>query len=116
MARRRAAGRRAAGGALVGAHTRYFTVLASRLVEPAGRVIAIEPSPAFHRTLGANLAANGCGNVRTINAAVSDATGRMTFYLKRSTNLGGSTAVLPRTVEASIDADWAPLPQLLTEA
>ncbi|MDQ1019999.1 hypothetical protein QFZ43_006548 [Streptomyces afghaniensis] len=34
-----------------GAHTGYFTVLASRLVGPAGRVVAIEPSPVFHRAL-----------------------------------------------------------------
>ncbi|MFI6803884.1 hypothetical protein ACIBO6_02520 [Streptomyces luteogriseus] len=34
-----------------GAHTGYFTVLASRLVGPAGRVVAIESSPVFHRAL-----------------------------------------------------------------
>ncbi|GHF15805.1 hypothetical protein GCM10014715_83850 [Streptomyces spiralis] len=49
-----------------GAHTGYFTVLASRLVGPAGRVVAIEPSPDFHRALTADLAANGCHNVRTV--------------------------------------------------
>ncbi|MGW0844240.1 FkbM family methyltransferase [Streptomyces sp. NPDC002787] len=98
-----------------GAHTGYFTVLASRLVGPTGRVVAIEPSPAFHRALTANLAANGCANVRTVNAAVSDFAGRMTFYLERSTNLGGTTTVRPRTVEASFEADAAPLPHLLTE-
>lgn len=98
-----------------GAHTGYFTVLASRLVGPAGRVVAIEPSPDFHRALTENLAANGCGNVRTVNAAVADSPQRMTFYLERSTNLGGTTAVHPRTVEASFEADAAPLPHLLTE-
>lgn len=98
-----------------GAHTGYFTLLASRLVGPAGRVVAIEPSPAFHRALTANIAANGCSNVRTINAAISDTLRRMTFYLERSTNLGGTTAVRPRTVEASFEADAAPLPTLLTE-
>ncbi|MGW2799540.1 FkbM family methyltransferase [Streptomyces sp. NPDC001269] len=97
-----------------GAHTGYYTLLASRLVGPAGRVIAIEPSPAFHQTLTANLTANGCGNVRTINAAVSDRPERLTFYLERATNLGGTTAVRPRTVQASFEADAAPLPTLLT--
>ncbi|MET7685782.1 FkbM family methyltransferase [Streptomyces sp. NPDC005423] len=97
-----------------GAHTGYYTVLASRLVGPAGRVVAIEPSPAFHQALTANIAANGCGNVRTINAAVSDTPGRLTFYTERSTNLGGTTAVRSRTVEASFEADAAPLPTLLT--
>ncbi|MGW1761552.1 FkbM family methyltransferase, partial [Streptomyces mirabilis] len=63
----------------------------------------------------ANITANGRGNVRTINAAVSDAPGRLTFYLERATNLDGTTSVRPRTVEASFEADTAPLPTLLTE-
>jgi FkbM family methyltransferase len=98
-----------------GAHTGYFTVLASRLVGPSGRVVAIEPSPDFHQALTANVAANGCSNnVRTVNAAVSDAPGRVTFYLERDTNLGGTTAVRPRTVEATFEAAAAPLPTLLS--
>jgi FkbM family methyltransferase len=98
-----------------GAHTGYFTLLASQLVGPTGRVVAIEASPDFHEALTANIEANGCGNVRTVNAAVSDAPGRMTFYLERSTNLGGTTAVRPRTVISSFEADAAPLPTLVTE-
>ncbi|WP_200811875.1 FkbM family methyltransferase [Streptomyces sp. 3213.3] len=99
-----------------GAHTGYFTLLASRLVGPSGHVVAIEPSPAFHQALTANITANGCRNVRTINAAVSDTAGRLTFYLERATNLGGTTtAVRPRTVESSFEADAAPLPTLLTD-
>ena len=35
--------------------------------------------------------------------------------MERATNLGGTTAVRPRTVEASFEADAAPLPTLLTE-
>lgn len=98
-----------------GAHTGYFTVLASHLVGPTGHVVAIEPSPDFHRALTANLVANRCGNVRPINAAVTDTPRRMTFYLERSTNLGGTTAIRPHTVEATFEADAAPLPHLLTE-
>lgn len=98
-----------------GAHTGYFTLLASQIVGPTGRVVAIEASPAFHQALTANIEANECANVRTVNAAVSDAAGRMTFYLERSTNLGGTTSVRPRTVVSSFEADAAPLPQLVTE-
>jgi hypothetical protein len=50
----------------VGAHTGYFTLLASQLVGPTGSVVAIEPSPAFHQILTANIQTNGCANVRTI--------------------------------------------------
>ncbi|MFJ4648213.1 FkbM family methyltransferase [Streptomyces bobili] len=98
-----------------GAHMGYFTTLASRLVGSSGRVVAIEPSPAFHQALTADITANGCGNVRTINAAVSDTSRRLTFYLERATNLGGTTAVRPHTVEASFEAYAAPLPTLLTK-
>ncbi|WP_323187336.1 FkbM family methyltransferase [Streptomyces sp. NBC_00268] len=99
----------------VGANIGYYSVLASRLVGPAGHVVAVEPSPDFHQALVANAQGNGCGNVRTVNAAVFDSPGRMTFYLERSTNLGGTTAVRPRTVESSFESDAAPLPQLVRE-
>nr|WP_244184388.1 FkbM family methyltransferase [Streptomyces cellostaticus] len=99
----------------VGAHTGYFTVLASQLTGPTGRVVAIEASPAFHQALKGNIEANGCTNVRTVNAAVSDTPGRMTYYLERSTNLGGTTAVRPRTVVSSFETEAATLPNLVTD-
>lgn len=99
----------------VGANIGYFTVLASRLAGPTGRVVAVEASPAFHQALTANVRANRCGNVRAVNTAVSDAPGRLTFYLERSTNLGGTTAVQPRTVESSFEAGALPLPGIVTD-
>ncbi|MEU8907849.1 FkbM family methyltransferase [Streptomyces mirabilis] len=88
----------------------YYSVLAAHLVGPAGRVAAVEPPPNFHQMLTANARANGCDNVRAVNAAASDVPGRLVFYLERSTNLGGTTAVRPHTVESSFEADAAPLP------
>ncbi|WP_338686566.1 FkbM family methyltransferase [Streptomyces acidiscabies] len=98
----------------VGANIGYYTVLASRLVGPTGRVVAVEPSPDFHQALTGNVRLNGCANVRTVNTAVSDTPGRLTFYLEDPTNLGGTTAVRPRTVTSSFTADTAPLSRLLT--
>ncbi|MFD7486999.1 FkbM family methyltransferase, partial [Streptomyces mirabilis] len=97
-----------------GAHTGYFTLLASRLVGPTGRVVAIEPSPAFHQALTANITANGRGNVRTINAAVSDAPGRLTFYLERATNLDGTTAA--RLIKIDVEGGGAAAVRGLTPA
>ncbi|MFJ3249091.1 FkbM family methyltransferase [Streptomyces sp. NPDC086782] len=97
----------------VGANIGYYSVLASRLVGPAGHVVAIEPCPAFHRALTDNASLNGCRNVRTVQAAVHDSTDRLTFYLETSTNLGGTTTVRPRAVESSFEADAAPLYQLV---
>ena len=100
----------------VGANIGYYSVLASRTVGAAGQVVAVEASPDFHQTLTANALANECRNVRAVNSAVSDTRGRLTFYLERSTNLGGTTAVRPHIIESSFETDAAPLPQLLTEA
>ncbi|MEV8547008.1 FkbM family methyltransferase [Streptomyces sp. NPDC051572] len=99
----------------VGANIGYYSVLASRLVGASGRVVAVEASPAFHRALTANALAAGCGNVRAVNTAVSDTAGRLTFYLERSTNLGGTTTVRPHTVESSFEADALPLPRIVTD-
>jgi FkbM family methyltransferase len=59
----------------VGSHYGIYSVLASKLVGPAGRVIAVEPHPESLQVLRANLALNGCGNVEALNAAFSDSSG-----------------------------------------
>lgn len=60
-----------------GANIGYMTVLAARRVGGAGRVIAIEPHPAVHEELRANVGliqvSGDVGAVETINVAVSDA-------------------------------------------
>jgi FkbM family methyltransferase len=59
----------------VGSHYGIFSVLASKLVGPHGRVIAVEPHPESLAVLRENLALNGCGNVEILNAAFSDTSG-----------------------------------------
>jgi len=46
-----------------GAHVGLYSVLASRLVGPGGRVLALEPNPPTVAILQRNLAANGADNV-----------------------------------------------------
>lgn len=99
----------------VGANIGYYSVPAARLVGPTGHVVAIEASPHFHQQLTANAQTNACNNLRAVNTAISDTPGRMTFYLERSTNLGGTTAIRPRTVESSFEAAAAPLPHIVTD-
>jgi FkbM family methyltransferase len=53
----------------VGANIGYFTVLASRLVGPRGRVYAIEPEPTNISILEANLWRHGCSNVTVLPVA-----------------------------------------------
>lgn len=53
----------------VGASIGVFTLKASRVVGPSGRVIAIEPDPESFDALQKNLAANNCTNVEAVNVA-----------------------------------------------
>ena len=59
----------------VGCHYGIFSVLASKMVGPAGRVIAVEPHPESLEILKGNLALNRCENVQILNLAFSDTTG-----------------------------------------
>jgi len=61
----------------VGAHFGYFSLLASALVGPAGRVVAFEPSPRTFAILSSN--AKRPSNIRCVRAAVFSRAGRASF-------------------------------------
>jgi FkbM family methyltransferase len=59
----------------VGSHYGIFSILASKLVGPGGRVIAVEPHTESLTVLRENLAANDCRNVDVFDVAFTDTTG-----------------------------------------
>jgi FkbM family methyltransferase len=59
----------------VGSHFGIFSVLASKLVGPQGRVVAVEPHDEALQVLRENLAANHCENVTVLEGALTDKTG-----------------------------------------
>jgi FkbM family methyltransferase len=61
----------------VGCHYGIFSILASKVVGPKGRVIAVEPHPGALQVLRENVAVNGCKNVEVLNVAFSDKTGSL---------------------------------------
>ncbi|NPV75441.1 MAG: FkbM family methyltransferase [Anaerolineae bacterium] len=63
----------------VGAHVGYYTLLASALVGPGGRVFAFEPLPANLVYLKEHLRLNNVENVTVIEAAVSNRCGAALF-------------------------------------
>ncbi|MGH9472117.1 MAG: FkbM family methyltransferase [Terriglobales bacterium] len=67
----------------VGAHAGYWTLALARMVGPAGRVIALEPSPRNYARLRANLELNDCGaaggRVMALNMAAGDRQGSAAF-------------------------------------
>lgn len=72
----------------VGANIGYFTLLASKLVGPAGKVIAIEASPRIFAKLRANLERNHATNVDARNLAASDRRGSVKVYFASDSNIG----------------------------
>jgi FkbM family methyltransferase len=77
----------------VGANIGYYTLLASQLVGPSGRVVAIEASARIFARLQSNLALNHVDNVRAVNVAISDCDGVVELYAGPRSNSGQTTTV-----------------------
>ncbi|WP_433890758.1 FkbM family methyltransferase [Streptomyces sp. CA-111067] len=98
----------------VGANIGYFSVLASRLVGPGGRVVAIEASHDFHRRLVQNAALNDRANIRAVHTAVSDRRQTLTFVLASSANMGANSIVpYAGPAESTFQIAAFPLPDVL---
>lgn len=63
----------------IGANVGYYTLLASILVGPKGKVIAFEPLPRNLAFLRTHLKINNLKNVQIIDSAISDTKGEMFF-------------------------------------
>lgn len=100
----------------IGENIGYHTLLGSRLVGPAGRVIAIEASPRIFDVLARHLAENGAANVDPINVAVSDRAGTLTLYDGGAFNLGSATTLPSRGLPAIGTVQALPLDQILSPA
>jgi FkbM family methyltransferase len=98
----------------VGANIGYFSVLASQLVGPSGRVVAIEASQAFNTRLRQNARLNDCRNIRALHTAVSDKRRTLTFVLASSANMGANSIVpYDGPAESTFEIEAYPLPEVL---
>lgn len=68
-----------------GAHIGIYSLLAARRVGSEGCVLAFEPDPQNFSALVANLKRNGCNRVIAQEKAISNRTGKITFYQNPST-------------------------------
>lgn len=82
----------------LGAHVGFYTLLASVLVGPEGRVFAFEPMPANEAYLRQHLRLNHITNVTVVAAAVSDRSGLAHFEPGPSTVCGRLSANGPLEV------------------
>jgi FkbM family methyltransferase len=64
----------------VGANLGIYTLVASKIVGPSGRVIAFEPSSQSFSLLKSNITLNGFTNVQVYPTAVSDKIGKAFLY------------------------------------
>jgi FkbM family methyltransferase len=81
------------GGTFIdlGANEGYFSVIASGLVGPGGRVFAIEPQSRLQAVIHTNLELNGCANVEVQHILLSGVEGEMDLMLTPQANPGASS-------------------------
>jgi FkbM family methyltransferase len=102
----------------VGANVGFFSLLAARLVGPAGRVIALEPLPRNLDLMQQHLALNGTGNVTVLARAVADAPGTSFFDTGKSPSMGHLDAehgfeVEVTTIDTLVASGLAPPPDVI---
>ena len=102
----------------VGAFTGFYTLLASVLVGPRGRVFAFEPSPANGAYLKEHLRINRITNVTVIEAAVGERSGTVCFEQQGSASIShvaaeGPVRVRMVTLDEFIRDEGTPRPDVL---
>jgi FkbM family methyltransferase len=75
----------------LGANEGFFAVIASKLVGPTGRIVAVEPQSRLGPIILKNLALNNCTNCTIVQAAASDHTGELAIHLAPTTNTGSTS-------------------------
>lgn len=97
----------------VGANVGTLTILASRLVGPAGHVYALEPHPETYRFLQRNLVLNDARNVTAVPVAAGAADGRGGLISGRSDDqhrIGeGGVEVRMRSLDSLLSDDPRPI-------
>ncbi len=73
----------------IGASMGGYSLWAAGLAGVGARIIAVEPEPQSFARLCFNIAANGHGSIKAVNAALSDVAGNMRLFTDRR-NLGGT--------------------------
>jgi FkbM family methyltransferase len=75
----------------VGASEGFYSLIASRLVGPQGRVFAFEPSPRERARLQRNIAINNLANVSVFDCALADEEGQARFLVAEAEHNGLNT-------------------------
>lgn len=79
----------------IGANIGFYTLTASCLVGPEGRVVSFEPAAHAWESLTTNLSLNQTANVQPVQIALSDKSGQAVLYRKADFADGGAS-LMPR--------------------
>jgi FkbM family methyltransferase len=77
----------------IGANIGFYTLTASPLVRPQGRVVAFEPASHAWQSLTANLSLNPSDNVQPVQIALSDGSGQAVLYRRADFADGGASLI-----------------------
>jgi FkbM family methyltransferase len=77
----------------LGANEGFFSVIASKIVGPSGRVVAVEPQKRLGPVILENLALNRCSNCTILQAALSNHSGEIAIFLSPTTNTGSTSTL-----------------------
>lgn len=102
----------------IGAHAGFYTLLASALIGPTGRVFAFEPMPNNIANLREHVRLNGVTNVTIIEKAVADVAGVAAFTACRSSSQGhllpdGELKVETVSLDGLVERGELPLPDFV---
>jgi FkbM family methyltransferase len=75
----------------LGGNEGFFSVVASKLTGPSGRVICIEPQQRLQKVLRQNFKQNGAENVEIVCSLIGDEEGHAELYESPDTNSGSSS-------------------------
>jgi FkbM family methyltransferase len=92
----------------IGANAGYFTLLASKLVGPAGHVYALEPAPSTYAMLCANLELNAVSNVTALPVAGGERDGTTILHVGPARNTGSSSIVPDPAESAAMEQHLTP--------
>lgn len=85
-----------------GANIGFYTLLASRLVGPQGRVFSFEPTPSSFQRLQGHLRENQASNVTALAVGLGAADGRTAIFQNSSGDNHGMNSLFPAPDAASI--------------
>jgi FkbM family methyltransferase len=97
----------------VGANIGYYSLLASRLVEARGSVVAIEASPKTFLELQTNLTLNRINNIRAVNVAASDFRGTLKVFRGHEHNTGLTSVFYRKGFAVECEVAAVPLSEIV---